>query len=261
MSLPLAPETTTDTYMINGPVTIGDSTTYTTNLRGRTYMKDIPEIENIDSLNYQPRVLLAYNPNYQENWICSPGNSGEILTLVPTGGQLFPMWKQDPCCPFIGTSAVYIQMVDGGNNASSATPLIYSRKTYAENHPFSGTEIYEITTQSPQLILNSNIYTNFSIILEEDFIIGPNASNGNPSPIYYRRWILENIRILGLNNDTQKFNEISDTNIKRRILYREINGNKQVNLDFSFQPDPDIVRYKFNFLLRRIPQDRILSYV
>jgi len=121
-------------YRINGRVTIGDSPamgespTYTTVLNGKTYMTDIKDFSTDfqGTPQHQPRIVLAYHPNYQENWLGPSGGADQVLTLTDVGnGVLAPTWQDNaPGGGSTECNAIVSKTLNGNLNVTnSVTPV------------------------------------------------------------------------------------------------------------------------------------------
>lgn len=202
-----ANELPTDTYMINGPVTIGDSPTYTTNLRGRTYMKDVQPIDELANPAYQPQIVCTYE-SYQENWLIATGDAGQVLTIVNAGsGVGKPQWVES-CCPITRPSyeAFFNMTINGADtfNTTSTVPLSGRKLINTSVHPHRGTEMYELRTTSTFDSITPGTGAGINIILET----GVHSKYGEPPYHNIRRWHVESIHIYDRNENGPKLADL-----------------------------------------------------
>jgi len=230
MSLPsLQPssETHTHTYMINGPVTIGESPNYTTNLRGRTYMKDVQPIDQLINPTEHSHVVVCYGSN-RENFIIPSGDAGQVLTLVDSGnGIAIPKWEDSGCSsitPIYNYSSGNFAMIAFANTSNPQDFQYDKTEIVNMSHPFLGYEEYQLYNQNPFTILGNN---NPKII---------EINLGNETSDEYRKWNVTSIEIYYKEDGSSDYLNLSSDQYSTSFRYNTI-GSNGTRLRVRFQLD------------------------
>jgi len=247
--------------MINGPVTIGDSPTYTTNLRGRTYMKDVPDISNLTDPLYQPQVVVCYGPD-RENWIVPVGQTGQALTLIQDGSFVKPMWIDINCCeesiPIGGSANFPMSTIGGTTNivTSSLNSLIGRSFLFFDPlHPFYESEEFELYSSGP-FETQSTGTTEVNIILETNV----NSSYPSNTFQYIRRWSVKAVYVHNYSSTLTppRFEGIEGDSIET-LFFTDTANNGTFLLKISWEQiyDEETIMY---LVLYRTPESSLLIF-
>lgn len=204
-----------NTRLISGPVTVGDSPTYTTQLRGRTFMKDVKSIETLDHIVYQPQVVTSYGPNKEQfsvpqtsstsKYSSTMGGAGFVTTLVDIDGTGIPRPKWIPSTDAIAGSSgsafffMAAYNTTGTTNLTSTSNFDGRKMIINDQLPFARSETYEIHSVGPFLTLYAGTYASANIILESD--VASKYQNDSQAWLYQnlRRWSVKACHIYDLN--------------------------------------------------------------